>query len=179
MTARSRKGTADSRSFCVQAPDDPVIYKVHGAQRAAYRVLGRVPGGRATAGHPVTAAQRDQYELVAYFTDEFAHIGDALTLAEVAFRLEGQSVRFRNVGRQHVTPWTTPKGGAVFLPNSTTGSETTMATSGPIIEACCSMTCSQICRRPCVWNLYYISRRTCLRTCLSFGIPHLPCGMHC
>ncbi len=42
---------------------------------------------------------------------------DALRLAEVAFRLDAQNVRFRNIGRQHVIPWTTPKGGAVFLPN--------------------------------------------------------------
>ena len=44
-------------------------------------------------------------------------LGDVLPLAEMALRLEGQNVRFRNVGRQHVTPWTTPTGGAVFLPN--------------------------------------------------------------
>jgi LCP family protein required for cell wall assembly len=44
-------------------------------------------------------------------------LGDVLTLAEVAFRLEGQNVRFRNIGGHHVIPWTTPKGGAVFLPN--------------------------------------------------------------
>jgi LCP family protein required for cell wall assembly len=43
--------------------------------------------------------------------------GDAVTLAEVAFRLDEQNVRFRNIGYQHVIPWTTPKGGAVFLPN--------------------------------------------------------------
>jgi LCP family protein required for cell wall assembly len=42
---------------------------------------------------------------------------DVLALAEVAFRLDGQNVRFRNIGRQQVTPWTTPAGGAVFLPN--------------------------------------------------------------
>jgi LCP family protein required for cell wall assembly len=44
-------------------------------------------------------------------------LGDVLTLAEMGLRLEGQNVRFRNIGRQHVTPWTTPTGGAVFLPN--------------------------------------------------------------
>ncbi|MEE9616958.1 MAG: LCP family protein [Anaerolineae bacterium] len=43
--------------------------------------------------------------------------GDVLTLAEVAFRLDEQNVRFRNIGYQHVIPWTTPKGGSVFLPN--------------------------------------------------------------
>ncbi len=42
---------------------------------------------------------------------------DILMLAEVAFRLDEQNVRFRNIGYQQVTPWTTPKGGAVFLPN--------------------------------------------------------------
>ncbi len=43
--------------------------------------------------------------------------GDVLTLAEVAFRLDEQNVRFRNIGYQHVIPWTTPKGGSVYLPN--------------------------------------------------------------
>ncbi len=43
--------------------------------------------------------------------------GDVLALAEVAFRLDEQNVRFRNIGYQHVIPWTTPKGGSVFLPN--------------------------------------------------------------
>jgi LCP family protein required for cell wall assembly len=43
--------------------------------------------------------------------------GDTVTLAEVAFRLDEQNVRFRNIGYQHVIPWTTPKGGFVFLPN--------------------------------------------------------------
>lgn len=43
--------------------------------------------------------------------------GDVMTLAEVAFRLNPQNVRFLNIGYQHVIPWTTPKGGSVFLPN--------------------------------------------------------------
>jgi LCP family protein required for cell wall assembly len=43
--------------------------------------------------------------------------GDVVMLAEVAFRLDEQNVRFRNIGFQHVIPWTTPKGGSVFLPN--------------------------------------------------------------
>lgn len=38
-------------------------------------------------------------------------------LVGVAFRLDEQTVRFRNIGRQHVYPWTTPQGGYVFLPN--------------------------------------------------------------
>ncbi len=43
--------------------------------------------------------------------------GDVVMLAEVAFRLDEQNVRFRSIGYQHVIPWTTPGGGAVFLPN--------------------------------------------------------------
>ena len=43
--------------------------------------------------------------------------GDVVTLAEVAFRLDEQNVRFRNIGYEHVIPWTTPKGGSVFLPD--------------------------------------------------------------
>jgi LCP family protein required for cell wall assembly len=42
---------------------------------------------------------------------------DVLRLAEVAFRLDSQHVRFRSIGYQHVIPWTTPKGGNVFLPD--------------------------------------------------------------
>jgi len=42
---------------------------------------------------------------------------DVVTLAEIAFRLNEQNVRFRNIGFQQVIPWTTPNGGSVFLPN--------------------------------------------------------------
>jgi len=42
---------------------------------------------------------------------------DVARLAEVAFRLESRSIRTRSIGYQHVIPWTTPKGGSVFLPN--------------------------------------------------------------
>ncbi|NLF00041.1 MAG: LCP family protein [Anaerolineales bacterium] len=40
-----------------------------------------------------------------------------LELAQIFFRLDSQNVRFRNIGRQQVIPWTTPHGGSVFLPN--------------------------------------------------------------
>ena len=43
--------------------------------------------------------------------------GEMAMLAGVAFRLDEQNVRFRNIGYQHVIPWTTPGGGSVFLPN--------------------------------------------------------------
>ena len=42
---------------------------------------------------------------------------DMVRIAEVAFRLDEQNVRFRNIGYGQVIPWTTPKGGSVFLPN--------------------------------------------------------------
>jgi hypothetical protein len=35
----------------------------------------------------------------------------------MAFRLDEQNVRFRNIGYQQVTSWITPRGAAVFLPN--------------------------------------------------------------
>ncbi|MCJ7738213.1 MAG: LCP family protein [Anaerolineae bacterium] len=44
-------------------------------------------------------------------------LATVLQLAEVAFRLEPQNVRLRNIGYGQVTPWTTPHGGNVFLPN--------------------------------------------------------------
>jgi hypothetical protein len=42
---------------------------------------------------------------------------DAALLVGVASRLDEQNIRFRNIGYQHVIPWTTPQGGSVFLPN--------------------------------------------------------------
>ena len=41
---------------------------------------------------------------------------DILDLAQIAFTLEDQNVRFYNIGADEVTPWTTPYGGGVFLP---------------------------------------------------------------
>jgi len=41
---------------------------------------------------------------------------DILNLAQTALTLKDQNVRFYNIGAGMVTPWTTPYGGAVFLP---------------------------------------------------------------
>ncbi len=41
---------------------------------------------------------------------------DVLGLAQVALTLENQNIRFYNIGASVLTPWTTPYGGAVFLP---------------------------------------------------------------
>jgi len=43
-------------------------------------------------------------------------IADVLALARVALTLDDRNVRFYNIGAGAVTPWTTPYGGAVFLP---------------------------------------------------------------
>ncbi|MEA3340280.1 MAG: LCP family protein [Chloroflexota bacterium] len=43
--------------------------------------------------------------------------GDAAMLVGIAFRLDEQNVRFRNIGYQQIIPWTTPNGASVFLPN--------------------------------------------------------------
>jgi len=43
-------------------------------------------------------------------------LADMLDLAGVALRLQDENVRFYNIGADVVTPWTTPYGGAVFLP---------------------------------------------------------------
>jgi len=43
-------------------------------------------------------------------------ITDILDLARIALTLDSQDVRFYNIGAGAVTPWTTPYGGAVFLP---------------------------------------------------------------
>ncbi|MCP4536950.1 MAG: PAS domain S-box protein [Chloroflexi bacterium] len=41
---------------------------------------------------------------------------DIIDLARIALALKDQNVRFYNIGPNEVTPWTTPYGGAVFLP---------------------------------------------------------------
>lgn len=43
-------------------------------------------------------------------------LGELVALAPLAFNLQDHSVRFYNIGPEQVIPWTTPKGGAVFLP---------------------------------------------------------------
>jgi len=42
---------------------------------------------------------------------------DMVRLAEVGLRLNSRNVRTCSIGYRHVIPWTTPKGGNVFLPN--------------------------------------------------------------
>ena len=42
---------------------------------------------------------------------------EVASLAAIAFRLDERNVRFRNIGYRQGTPWTTPYGGSVFLPN--------------------------------------------------------------
>ncbi len=42
---------------------------------------------------------------------------EVVNLARVAFMLPDQNIRFYNIDRSMVTPWTTPQGGSVFLPN--------------------------------------------------------------
>ena len=44
-------------------------------------------------------------------------LADVLKLADVALRIDANNVRFRNIGAEHVIPWTTPYGGSVFLPD--------------------------------------------------------------
>jgi len=43
-------------------------------------------------------------------------LAEMVDLARIALALEDQNVRFYNIGADVVTPWTTPYGGAVFLP---------------------------------------------------------------
>ncbi len=60
--------------------------------------------------------------------------GDVAMLAGVALRLDEQNVRFRNIGYQQVTPWTTPKGGSVFLPNWEEIEPVVVEALGPVPE---------------------------------------------
>ena len=55
-------------------------------------------------------------------------------LAEIALRLESQNVRFRNIGYGQVTPWTTPHGGSVFLPNGDAIQALAAEALGPVPE---------------------------------------------
>jgi len=43
--------------------------------------------------------------------------GDVVELARVAFLVQDQNIRYYNIGRDAVTPWVTPNGGNVLLPN--------------------------------------------------------------
>jgi hypothetical protein len=43
-------------------------------------------------------------------------LSDMLNLAPLALNMEAQSIRFYNIGADEVTPWTTPYGGHVYLP---------------------------------------------------------------
>ncbi len=63
---------------------------------------------------PQLPALWDQFQDMVVTDMDFGQIA---MLAGVAFRLDEQNVRFRNIGYQQVTPWTTPYGGSVFLPN--------------------------------------------------------------
>ncbi|MFQ6102027.1 MAG: LCP family protein [Anaerolineae bacterium] len=56
----------------------------------------------------------DQFRSMVVTDVEF---DDVVMLAGIAFRLDEQNVRFRNIGYQQVIPWTTPRGASVFLPN--------------------------------------------------------------
>jgi LCP family protein required for cell wall assembly len=55
----------------------------------------------------------EQYQSMVVTDMDFAGV---IELAPVAFTLQGQNVRFYNIGYGQVTPWTTPRGGSVFLP---------------------------------------------------------------
>jgi len=59
---------------------------------------------------------------------------DIALLADVAFRLDERNVRFRNIGYEQVIPWTTPKGGSVFLPNWEKVGPVVSEALGPIPE---------------------------------------------
>ncbi|NIV32699.1 MAG: class I SAM-dependent methyltransferase [Anaerolineae bacterium] len=64
---------------CIQAPGDPVIYRVKGDQRVGYRSWQEYEADGKPPVTRVTTAERDQYELVEYFEEEFEHIGQART----------------------------------------------------------------------------------------------------
>jgi hypothetical protein len=62
-------------------------------------------------------------------------LADILGLARVALTLDDQNVRFYNIGAGAVTPWTTPYGGAVFLPRWEAAEPIVAEAMAPIPEA--------------------------------------------
>lgn len=96
--ARSRKTTS---VFNREERQQQVLYAIWGKARSL-ELLPQVP-----------ALWQQLNEMVV--TD--VQLTDVIKLADVAFRLDESSVRFRNIGAEHVIPWRTPYGGAVFLPN--------------------------------------------------------------
>jgi LCP family protein required for cell wall assembly len=95
--ARSRKTTSVFARECRQQQVLQALW--HKGRDAG--MLTRVPA--------LWKQGRDMVETDLTFTD-------ILDLARIALSLEDQRVRFYNVGADMVTPWTTPYGGAVFLP---------------------------------------------------------------
>jgi LCP family protein required for cell wall assembly len=61
-------------------------------------------------------------------------LDDAVVLADVAVRLDERNVRFFNIGRDALIPWTTPKGGAVYLPDWEKVEPVVSEAMGPIPE---------------------------------------------
>jgi LCP family protein required for cell wall assembly len=58
-----------------------------------------------------------------------------LNLARIGFQLNESAVRYRNISYSHVTPWTTPQGGNVFLPNWEELEPVLQEALGPVPEA--------------------------------------------
>jgi len=69
--------------FCIQAPEDPTIYKVKGQYKIGYPGWEDYVADGKPEVVPVTVAQRDQYQTVAHFPDGFAHVQPACELGRV------------------------------------------------------------------------------------------------
>jgi LCP family protein required for cell wall assembly len=62
-------------------------------------------------------------------------LADILKLARVALQVENQDVRFYSIGRDAVIPWTTPRGGYVYLPRWETLQPMLKEAMAPVPEA--------------------------------------------
>ncbi len=95
--ARSRRTTS---VFSRERRQQQVLQAIYHQARDA-RMLSQIP-----------ALWRQGREMVT--TD--LELAEMLDLGQVALQLDEQNIRFYTIGREQVTPWTTPYGGAVFLP---------------------------------------------------------------
>jgi len=87
------------------------VFDREGRQQQVLQALWHKVRGEATLAH-IPSLWEQGRDMVQTDLD----VASVLDLSRVAFALEDQNVRFYNIGADEVTPWTTPRGGHVFLP---------------------------------------------------------------
>ena len=95
---------------------------------------------RKARGAGVLAQVPALWEQVQGMVETDMDFATVLDLARVAFLLQDQNIRFYNIGPNEVVPWTTPHGGAVFLPRWEAIEPVVAEAMAPIPEARLSRT---------------------------------------